>query len=160
MNAEIELLRALEGSWFGAALPSHARRRLIECAALRTFDAGQVILDERQDTRTFGIVTSGRVALRMLVPERGAVTILTVEPGDVVGWSALVGPHRATSTAVAVEDTTMLVFEPERLRAILGSDDALAAILYPRLLEAVGRRLAATRNQLLDLYAQQSGSGW
>ena len=31
------------------------------------------------------------------------MTILTVEPGDIFGWSAIVPPHRATSTAVAIE---------------------------------------------------------
>jgi CRP/FNR family transcriptional regulator, cyclic AMP receptor protein len=92
----------------------------------------------------------------MHVPERGAVTILTVEPGDVVGWSAVVPPHRSTSTAVTLEPTTLLSFEPRRLRALLEGDCALAATLYPRLMEAIGRRLGATRNQLLDLYAQQA----
>ena len=38
--------------------------------------------------RLFGVVIKGRVALRTLVPERGMVTILTVEPGDIFGWSA------------------------------------------------------------------------
>ena len=33
--------------------------------------------------------------LRVRVPERGPITILTVEPGDVVGWSAVVPPFRA-----------------------------------------------------------------
>ena len=37
-------------------------------------------------------MVTGRVALRVRVPERGPPTILTVEPGDVVGWSALVPP--------------------------------------------------------------------
>jgi CRP-like cAMP-binding protein len=84
------------------------------------------------------------------------VTILTVEPGDVVGWSALVPPHRATSTAVTIEPSTLIEFEPRRLRELLEHDLALSATLYPRLLEAIGRRLSATRQQLLDLYAQQA----
>jgi CRP-like cAMP-binding protein len=56
---------------------------------------------------------------------------------------------------VALEDSTLLVFESRRLRALLDADVALAATLYPRLLEALGRRLSATRHQLLDLYAQE-----
>jgi CRP-like cAMP-binding protein len=117
--------------------------------------ADTILLREGDDTGVFAIVTRGRVALRMRVPERGPVTILTVEPGDVVGWSSLVPPHRSTSTAVTVEETRLLVFESRQLRALLESDVALAATLYPRLLEAIGRRLSATRQQLLDLYAQQ-----
>ena len=86
---------------------------------------------EGDDTHPFGIVASGRVALRLLVPERGATTILTVEPGDVLGWSALVPPYRATSTAVAVEPTRLLEFEVATLRRALREDPALAATVYP-----------------------------
>jgi CRP/FNR family transcriptional regulator, cyclic AMP receptor protein len=146
----------LGASWFGAGLSHHARARLSEGARLLTYPPSAVLLREGDETALFAIVARGRVALRMRVPERGPVTILTVEPGDVVGWSALVPPHRATSTAVTTEQTTLLVFDPKRLRELLEHDLALAATLYPRLMEAIGRRLNATRNQLLDLYAQQA----
>jgi CRP/FNR family transcriptional regulator, cyclic AMP receptor protein len=146
----------LGATWFGSGLSMHARTRLAESAALREHPAGVTLMREGDATGLFAIVTRGRVALRMHVPERGPVTILTVEPGDVVGWSAVVPPHRSTSTAVTLEPTTLLSFEPRRLRALLEGDCALAATLYPRLMEAIGRRLGATRNQLLDLYAQQA----
>lgn len=147
---------ALGETWFGSGLSLHARSRLAECATLQEHAAGDTILREGDDTALFAVVSRGRVALRMLVPERGLITILTVEPGDVVGWSALVPPHRSTSTAVAIEPTTLLAFEPRRLRALLETDLPLAATLYPRIMEAIGRRLGATRHQLLDLYAQQA----
>jgi CRP-like cAMP-binding protein len=102
----------------------------------------------------FGIVSEGRVALRLLVPERGAVTILTVEPGDIVGWSAVVPPYRSTSTAIAVEPTRIVQIDAASLRALLRHDPDLAATVYPRVLEALARRLGATRHQLLDLYAR------
>ena len=110
----------------------------------------------RRPTPAFGIVASGRVALRLLVPERGTVTILTVEPGDIVGWSAIVPPYRATSTAVAVEPSRILTIDAITLRRSLRDDPALAATVYPRVLEAVARRMGATRHQLLDLYARES----
>jgi CRP/FNR family cyclic AMP-dependent transcriptional regulator len=153
---EHDFVAELGATWFGAGLSLHARARLGECARLLTHPANAVLLREGDDTPFFGIMTRGRVALRMRVPERGPVTILTVEPGDVVGWSALVPPHRATSTAVTIEPSTLIEFEPKRLRELLEHDLALNATLYPRLLEAIGRRLSATRQQLLDLYAQQA----
>ncbi len=146
----------LGASWFGAGLSLHARAELALCGRIVTSAAGTVLLSEGEDTGIFAILSRGRVALRMRVPERGLVTILTVEPGDVVGWSALVPPHRSTSTAVVVEASTLLVFEARALRSVLERDLALAATLYPRLLEALGRRLSATRQQLLDLYARQA----
>jgi len=142
--------------WFGAGLSPHAVARLRECSALRSYPTDAVLMSEGDERHSFGIVSSGRVALRLLVPERGAVTILTVEPGDVVGWSALVPPYRATSTAVTVEPTEVVEFDVPALRRALRDDPALAATVYPRVLEAVARRLGATRHQLLDLYAHEA----
>ena len=93
--------------------------------------------------------------MQVLVPGRGTVTLLTVEPGDVFGWSALVPPHRSTSTVLGIEPGEVLVFDAADLRDLLAADDGLAATLYPRILQALGRRLSATRLQLLDLYAQE-----
>lgn len=105
-------------------------------------------------------MTKGRVALRTHVPERGDFTILTVEPGDVYGWSALVPPYRATSTAVAIEAVEAITFEGPALRGALREDAALAQALYPRVLVAVARRLNATRVQLLDLFAAEQVRTW
>src|SRR5262245_15083803 len=142
-------LDALGTGWFGAGLSPHARDRLGAHVVVRELGVGDVLMREGDVTPPFGIVASGRVALRQLVPERGAVTILTVEPGDIVGWSALVPPHRSTSTAVAVEPTRILTIDAATLRRALAEDPALAATVYPRVLEALARRLGATRHQLL-----------
>ena len=97
----------------------------------------------------------------MLVPERGMVTILTVEPGDLYGWSAIAAPKRATSTVVAME--------PERAHQPSTGwtsgwpwprTTASRPALYPRVLEAVSRRLGATRLQLLDLFTQPERDAW
>lgn len=156
MSTEPSVATELGTAWFGAGLSPHAISRLAESASMHTYLAGDVVMREGDETHDFGIVTAGRVALRLLVPERGAVTILTVEPGDVVGWSALVPPHRATSTAVAVEPTRVLQFDAPALRRALREDPDLAATVYPRVLEAMARRLGATRHQLLDLYTPEA----
>lgn len=159
MADQASRLADLGAGWFGAGLSPHALERLAECCASTiSYPAGATLMREGSATEPFGIVTSGRIALRLLVPERGTVTILTVEPGDVIGWSALIPPYRATSTAVATEPTSVLAFDMRRLRALLREDPALAATLYPRVLEAVARRLGATRHQLLDLYGRDAGA--
>ncbi len=148
-------IAALSASWFGAGLSPETVARLAGIAEMRDVEIDTDLTREGQITESFAIVLSGRVALRMLVPERGMVTILTVEPGDVVGWSAIVPPHRGTANAVAIEPVRLLELPGERLRALLRSDHALAASVYPRVLQAVSRRLSATRLQLLDLFARE-----
>jgi CRP-like cAMP-binding protein len=152
------VVEALDRTWFGAALGPETQARLAGVARIERAPTGQVLLREGEHTEDVLIVMSGRIALRMLVPERGMVTILTVEPGDVVGWSALLPPHRATCHAFAIEDSVLLALNGENLRAMLRADHALAANVYPRVLQAVARRLAATRVQLLDLFAKESST--
>jgi len=146
---------ALSASWFGAGLSPEAVSRLAALAEFRDVPLGEELTREGEITEAFWVVLAGRVALRMLVPERGMVTILTVEQGDIVGWSAIVPPHRATTTAIAIEPVRLLEIRGKDLRALLHGDHALASSVYPRVLQAVGRRLSATRLQLLDLFARE-----
>ncbi len=160
MNDQATLVATLASTWFATGLAPAVSARLAALARPVSAPAGTVILREGEGTDLLGVVITGRVALRTLVPERGEATILTVEPGDIYGWSALVPPYRATSTAVAIEPLEAIVFPGTALRAALHEDPALAAALYPRVLLAVSRRLTATRLQLLDLYAAEQVRSW
>lgn len=150
-----DLMPALASSWFGGGLSPEAVSRLASIASKRSVPADTELFHEGQVTDAMSIVLDGRVALRTLVPERGMVTILTVETGDIIGWSALVPPHRATSVGIAIEPVTLIDFPGEKLRQLLREDHALAASVYPRVMQAMGRRLAATRLQQLDLFARE-----
>jgi CRP-like cAMP-binding protein len=147
-----DVVGAIDRTWFGAAFAPETQARLAALARIVEAGAGARLLTEGEETDDVSIVLAGRVALRMHVPERGVVTILTVEEGDLLGWSALVP---ATSEAVAVEPVRLLSFNGAELRAALRADHALAASVYPRVLQAVARRLSATRLQLLDLFAAE-----
>lgn len=151
---------SIAGTWFGERLPVAARERLEPHVRLAVYPAGTEVLREGEPTRALGIVRSGRVALRLRVPERGPTTILTIEPGDVVGWSAVVSPHRSTSTVVALIPTEVLLIDGAALRSELMADAELAAAVYQPLLEALSRRLTATRLQLLDLFTMTGDEPW
>lgn len=151
---------ALASGWFGAGLPETARARLADLAELTSYPAGGVVIREGAPVDSLGVVVDGRLAIRLNVPGRDVVTILTVEPGDFIGWSALVPPHRSTSTIIALEATTVVTFDGAALRAALDADPELAAAVLRRVLDAVARRLAATRTQLLDLFARAEHEPW
>ena len=151
---------SLAGTWFGTRLPADALARLEAQGRVASYDAGAEILREGDPTRYLAVVVRGRVALRLRVPERGTTTILTVEEGNIVGWTAVVPPHRATSTVVALVPTDLLLLDGERLRAELDADPILASAVYRSLLEALANRLAGTRMQLLDLFSQHGDEPW
>jgi CRP-like cAMP-binding protein len=152
MDENASVIAMLNHTWFGSELAPETQQRLASLGSVEEFGPEQVILQEGEDATQMGILISGRLALRTLVPERGPVTILSVEPGDIFGWSAVLPAMKAQSTVVATEPSKALVIEGTALRAALKADHGLAASLYPRVLQAVARRLRATRLQLLDLF--------
>ncbi len=160
MNETAALIAALNTSWFASGLSEKSQARLAELGRRFTAEPGTELFREGEPSETFGILVHGRVALRTLVPERGDITILTVEPGDVYSWSALVPPYKASSTGTAIEPIESIVFDGNALRAALREDCDLARSLYPRILVAVSRRLNATRVQLLDLFAAEQVRAW
>lgn len=150
----------LAATWFGSQLPAAAIEHLEAHVRLVELVPGEELLHEGGPAENLGIVHDGRVAIRLRVPGRGEQTILTVEPGDIVGWSAVVPPHRSTSTVVALVPSTILLIDGAALRAELEADPATAAPVYHALLQAMSRRLTGTRLQLLDLFSTPGVEPW
>lgn len=142
-------------------LSGYTRERLVRISRLEAFEAGAPILEEGAETPFLGVVQAGRVALRLRVPEQGdRVTIMTVEPGELLGWSAIVAPFRATVDAIATERTTVLAIDAVELRSELARDCDLAAEVLPLVLESISARLAGSWHQLLDLFAIRTPEPW
>lgn len=146
------LTTLLGDTWFGAALPVTARARLAMTGAVVGLQEGTVVIREGQPCDAMGIVLEGRIAIRLGLSPHPEQTILTIEHGDVFGWSASLPGAPASSTCVAVTPARVLLFEAVALRTALDADPELASVVYRQLLHCVARRLAATRLQLLDLY--------
>jgi CRP-like cAMP-binding protein len=154
------LVSEIDDTWFGSGLSRSIKERLAGMAREYEAPARARLLREGDDTRELSVLIEGRVALTEHVAGRGSVTLMTVEPGDVFGWSALIAPFKATSTVVSLEPVKVIAFDGDALRDGVRSDCALAAGIYPKLLEALARRLGATRHQLLDLYGSEQTEPW
>lgn len=160
MNQLDSLVSQIDATWFGAGLSPGSQQLLADVAREYQAPARTRLLKEGDETRELSLLVRGRVALTEHVPGRGSATLMTVEPGDIFGWSALIPPFRATSTVTSLEPVRVIAFDGSRLRAFVRSDQALAAGIYQQVLEAVARRLLATRHQLLDLYRAEMTEPW
>jgi CRP-like cAMP-binding protein len=154
------LVAEIDATWFGSGLSRGIKESLAGMAREYEAPAGARLLREGDDTQELSVLVEGRVALTEHVAGRGSVTLMTVEPGDVFGWSAIIAPFKATSTVVCLEPVRVIAFDGAALRDRVRSDCALAAGIYPKVLEALARRLSATRHQLLDLYGSEQSEPW
>lgn len=146
------LTAILGETWFGGSLRAATLARLAALGEIVDIPEGSVVVREGTTCQAMGLVISGRIALRLALPGGQDRTILTVDIGDVFGWSAVLPPAIATSTGIAVAPSRAILFDGDGLRTALAIDCELAAAVYQRLLVSVARRLTATRVQLLDLY--------
>ncbi|MDX1967177.1 MAG: cyclic nucleotide-binding domain-containing protein, partial [Planctomycetaceae bacterium] len=121
-------------------------------AERRYFERDHIILAEGASQDRVFLLKSGRVRLEMNVPGRGRTTILTLGPGDLLAFSALIGNSVMTATAVAEEPVEAISFDGVQLRAACDADHELGYRLMSELAETLSRRLVATRLQLLDLF--------
>jgi CRP/FNR family transcriptional regulator, cyclic AMP receptor protein len=122
------------------------------CGTNVRFDAGTMIFREGEPADTFYVLRQGKVALEIHVPERGALVIETLGPGELLGWSWLFPPYRWHFDARAIAATAAVALDGACLRGKCDDDTRLGYLLMRRFAEVSQERLQATRLQLLDVY--------
>ncbi|HTI51384.1 MAG TPA: cyclic nucleotide-binding domain-containing protein [Planctomycetaceae bacterium] len=157
MNATRDAIEAvLRKLPFAADWPDGTISQVAALAEHASFPAGAVIFHEGDEHEAIQFVLEGRVALEMSVPARGRIRLLTLSPGDLLGWSPLVGNREMTATAVALEDVRLLKISGSALLALCDRNHDIGFAVMQRLAGALARRLSATRLQLLDLYSHSA----
>jgi CRP/FNR family cyclic AMP-dependent transcriptional regulator len=122
------------------------------CGSNVRFSEGELLFRDGDEANTFYVVRHGSVALETFVPARGAVTIDTLEAGEVVGWSWLFSPYRWHFDARALSLVRATSFDGACLRGKCERDPQLGYDLMSRFAQVMIKRLQWTRMQLLDVY--------
>ena len=147
-----ELDALLAGHAFFRGLAPDDLRFVAGCGSNVRFEAGTYLFHEGDASDRFYLIRHGRVAVEIASPGRGRLTIATVGPGEVLGWSWLVPPHQKQSDARALELVRATAFDGACIRAKCEADPRLGYELLKRFAQIIGQRLQATRLQLLDVY--------
>ncbi|MFO0804309.1 MAG: hydrogenase maturation protease [Gemmataceae bacterium] len=135
-----------------APLTDAEAARLAATAVRESFGAGAVIFRAGDPVRRFWIVESGRVAIEIYGPDRRARRLHTVEPGELLAWSPLIGSSAMTATGRAIEPATLIAFDAAAVLALCESDTAFGFRFMKNLAKAVAARLHSSRLQLLDAF--------
>jgi CRP/FNR family transcriptional regulator, cyclic AMP receptor protein len=127
------------------------------CAQNKVFEDGEYLMREGDPANTFFVVRHGRVAMEIFVPERGGVTIETIDDGDLLGWSWLMPPFRVHLDARALGSVHVVAFDAACLRGKADEDPVLGYELMKRFIPVIVERLQATRVRMLDVYGHVAG---
>ena len=145
------LAKVLSKLHFSAQLPETVQERLASAAVVHRVAAGKVLFRENAQNEELMIIWTGQVALDMHVPGRENIRILSLGPGDVIGWSALLGGGRMTTSATALEETQIISFSAPALTAACESNHSFGYFLMNKVASSLAGRLLDMRKQLLDL---------
>lgn len=154
--ASDEVYHSLSGMRLFSGLSEAVIRQLADLAELRRYTADEVLFHEGACCTELFLLQQGKVQLRMRVPGPGSIPIMTLGPGQLVAWSAVVGTGEMTTSAVALEKTEVLVISGAKLKELCKQDHDFGYRIMERLAGALARRLVATRLQLLDLFAHET----
>jgi CRP-like cAMP-binding protein len=129
------------------------RHRMLLASGARPFTAkpGELLAREGETANAFYLIRSGHVALDSATAGGDRLLIQEVGPGEVVGWSWLVPPHRWQFSCRAVDAVEGISFEAQWLRDLCECDASLGYHLLKQLVLVITQRLASTRHHLVEL---------
>jgi len=138
-----------EQPFFAGMRPRHLER-LSYYARRSVYHGGTRIFTEGARANRCWIIRDGAVRLDAHVPGGPDVSIETLGPGSVLGWSWLNPPYTWQFTAVATEPTLTIEFPGTELRQLCAADAELGYELTRRLIGVVVDRLQATRGRIVS----------
>jgi CRP/FNR family cyclic AMP-dependent transcriptional regulator len=139
-------LRNLE---FWERLGADHLERLAGIARRQEVEADIELFREGAPADKVYFVIWGRVALSIDVPGRGSLEVGMVAPGELLGWSGLLGERTWATTARAVKSSSLLVFPGPALTEMCGLDHEVGYYVMRSAFASVSRRLHETRLQLV-----------
>jgi CRP-like cAMP-binding protein len=135
------------------SLSPSSQKKLLSHAEILHYERDEVIFRQNDPSLYLCLVRTGSVAIEVHVPTRGFRRILTLGPGEVFSWSALIEPRHETATARAMESTEVFAIKGGLLIDRCLEDCPLGYEIYKALADVISTRLKATQLQMLDVFA-------
>ncbi|MFY0690103.1 MAG: cyclic nucleotide-binding domain-containing protein [Cyclobacteriaceae bacterium] len=148
-----ELKDLLREQIFFESLSENMLDFIAGCGQNQHFKPGEYLGREGSLANFFYIIRSGKVAVQLHHPKRGALTIWTLTPGEYGGFSWIIPPYRMQFDLKAVEHTSVVALDGKCLRAKCQEDYQLGYLLMQQSAMIMEKRLQETRIQLLDVYS-------
>ena len=117
-----------------------------------TFKKGEHIFEAKSFAEYLYIVSEGTVELHFEINYYNASQELILERktrGEVFGWSALTKPNIYTLTALATQDSDLLIINERELRELCAKNNHLGYVLMNNIAVTIGERFQIVQNMLI-----------
>ncbi len=121
-----------------------------------SYDEGVTCFVQGREATEFHLCRSGRVDIivKLGMPWDIEATVHTVTGGEVLGWSALVGPYIYTASAKCIERTQDIYINGSDLRNLFKGRQHMAYEVMTNLSAVISSRLTETRLKLAEAVAR------
>lgn len=143
---------ALGGHPFLAGLDPAFLEALAATAEEREFATGGTIAREGDPAHEFYLIVEGKVGLEVVAHDRPRLTVLTLGPGEVFGWSWLAPPYRWRVETRAMKPTKTYAIPSDTILRAFETHPTAAYQFLRRLVPVLAQRLDATWLQVLDVH--------
>jgi CRP-like cAMP-binding protein len=126
--------------------------RLLSLGTRISLPRGTVLFRLGGQADSLYIVERGHLALTLPMQVLGHEQNILIEerhPGQSLGWSALIPPHKFTLTATAPFDAEVLAFDRDALAQHLVAEPSVGYVVARNVAEVVGQRLQVFQSMWL-----------
>jgi len=148
---EIEFLRDMQPQYL---------EKIADISKVCDFDEFDTVFRDGEQAENLYMVISGNVHVESAIGGGHYQHIITLGPGELVGWSSLLG-GRYTTRARTPDSARLLEIKVKPLMAACNRDPQFGFEFMSRTTEALARRLSRTRGQLLEAQGHDlAAAGW
>lgn len=145
-----ELASLVAGHPFLQDFTAEQLDRLAQCAQIRDFRPGGLILKQGDPAQKFYLIVWGSVSL-LHAGMKGNTAVQSLSGGDALGWSWLFPPYAWHYNAMSVEPTRLIEFDGEQVSQLCREQPTFGYEFMKRIAEVVIHRLQNTRHKLFRL---------
>jgi CRP-like cAMP-binding protein len=149
---QASLMETLSGIQFLHGASREGLERIASVAQIRDYGESEVVFREGEPADSVYLVVSGKLSLELSPSTIYRKYLVSVGPGEMLGWSSLVEHSRFAATAVVVAPARLVQIDGARLRTICDDDPHFGYDFLRRTMLALAKRLTVTWTQLSRLY--------
>ncbi len=118
-------------------------------AKIEELGPGATLTEAGAPANRLYLIVEGRVTVNVQGPQGKTIGADELGPGQVLGWSALVGPYIYTASGVTVEKSKLIVFSGSKLREIFEINNHIGYRVLKGMGAVISRRISALENRVV-----------
>ena len=129
-------------------LSDESLKQLAMIAEEKAVSANSVMFREGDPASHLSIILKGEVNIQYILGNDELRTVDTLVDGDLLMWSALVEPYKATARGTAMKETHLACIDAAKLRLLCEKEPILGYRLMTQVARLLAHRLEGARIQL------------